>query len=136
MRGPESVDFVGSKERDTQSVDRDVVLNAILRLKGENKNVDLTDINDPEVKKVYDLFVDWTREMGNVESAEQKLILYLQEHMLMYDAGLVNAKEALIQLDRDLEDQLEQIKGDSFIELEQKIHEYRKGIAEKLKMVD
>lgn len=133
MKGPE---YHGFETAASPLVNRDVVLDAIVALHAKNPEVDFTNLHDEDVETVRKLFSDWTKQIRELESAEKRLMGFLEQNMIMFDAGLITNKEGLKSLENDLNDQLEQVRGDSFVDYEKKIGEYKQRIEDLLKRAD
>lgn len=133
MKGPE---LHGFETAASPLVNRDVVLDAIVALHAKNPEVDFTNLHDEDVEAVRSLFSDWTKQIRELESAEKRLMGFLEQNMIMFDAGLITNKEGLKSLENDLNDQLEQVRGDSFVDYEKKIGEYKQRIEDLLRRAD
>ena len=117
------------------------ILDAVRRLKEESKKnpehpVDINNIQDERVKAVYDMFVEWSKEIDRVasgeEHTEERLTLFLEQEMIMFDAGWVNDKEELKEIDAALDKKLVYAEGEHFIDLTKKIQEYKASVEAKM----
>jgi hypothetical protein len=121
------------------TVDQSVVLDAIVALHAKRPNIEFTDLEDLEVKKVQQLFHEWTNSIREiVDDPQKKLLEYLKQNMLMFDAGLITNNEGLKSLEEDLNDMLAETRTneDHFMEYETAIDEYKKKIGDILKRAD
>lgn len=121
------------------TVDQSVVLDAIVTLHAKRPNIEFTDLEDLEVKKVQQLFHEWTNSIREiVDDPQKKLLEYLKQNMLMFDAGLITNNEGLKSLEKDLNDMLAETRTneDHFMEYEAAIDEYKKKIGDILKRAD
>ncbi len=123
----------GKIEGKSPKIDRAHMLEMVKNLQ-EDGIIDLQDMTDPRVKEVYDQFILWTREGEANTDGEDRLKFYLEQNMLMFDAGLINEEKGLREVDAGLVEQLHQAQDSDnrFTELAAQIEVYRKKIAMKL----
>jgi hypothetical protein len=115
----------------TPAIGRENVLSKINALKEAHVH-NLQDMDNPQVVEAYEAFKDWAAGTEKIPEIEDRLIEYLEQYMVMFDAGWVNSPKELKEIDEALEEQLAQAKDDSFNILKSKIEGYRREIKEKL----
>ncbi len=118
---------------------RKILRNQLISMVRELSERGITDFskqNDPGVGTAMEKFQEYAETANGIEDPEEKLRAFLEEYMLMFDAGLVVDKDRLATLDAELDsDYLSRAREDNFIGLEQDVLAYKKAIGEKLSQI-
>ena len=123
---------------ETLAETRKAVLAAVLDLKkqSEKTKINLNDIHDERVKHVSDVFEKWLKEINDAapgeENTEARLILLLEQEMLIFDADWVNEKPALEEINESLDEKLTYATEAGFTFLKKKIEVYKAAVEAKM----
>lgn len=93
------------------------------------------DINEPEVKEFHEIYGEFATTANDLEG-EERVLAFVDEYMLPFDAGLITEKEKLEEFDKALVDGYYKMAVEDGLNiLKKKVEECRERISEKMSEV-